>query len=224
MIDEMAYLLEEKTRKLENACRKINELQTKNLRLSVDNSRLIEDSIKAREILTRQAEMDVERDDLRRRLYDAELLIELMKDERYRANEKYESLYRHYKLGNELYLAENLRAEKMKTALRDIKINADIGDMLGSRNSTLLVWIRDTAEAALRTAEETNHGTHAKQFPNAVNADGDGDILFDIEASLRAKTEDMKRLLESQTLSPELASIGRVLVRLAEKSLGEVEE
>ena len=71
----------------------------------------------------------------------------------------------------------------------------------------------DTAEAALRTAEESSvvgliDGTPAKQFPNAANADGDLDILFDIEASLRAKTEDMKSVLESQPFSPELVTLG----------------
>lgn len=65
--------------------------------------------------------------------------------------------------------------------------------------------------------------TPAKQPEDSANADGDRDILFDIEASLRAKTEDMKSLLESQPLSPELAALGRELVRLAEKRLGEVE-
>lgn len=66
-------------------------------------------------------------------------------------------------------------------------------------------------------------GTPAKQSEDSANTDEDGDILNDIKTSLRAKTEDMKRLLESQTLSPELAAFGRELVRLAEKRLGEVE-
>ena len=82
--------------------------------------------------------------------------------------------------------------------------------------------------AALRTAEESSvvDRTPAKQFPNAENADVDGVVVIDIEASLHAQTEAMKRLLESQPLSPELAALGRELVRLAElaeKSLGEVE-
>ena len=74
-----------------------------------------------------------------------------------------------------------------------------------------MVWLMERverAEAALRTAEESSvvDGTPAKQSQNAENADGDGDILNDIETSLRAKTDGMKRLLESQTLSPELAA------------------
>ena len=109
-----------------------------------------------------------------------------------------------------------LLIEKLKEEVKELNFSVALHD----RN------------AALRTAEDSSvvgliDSTPAKQFPNAENADGYDDILFDIEASRRAKTEVMKRLLESQTLSPELASLGRELVRLAElaeKSLGEVTE
>ena len=77
-----------------------------------------------------------------------------------------------------------------------------------------------------RTTEESSvvgliDSTPAKQQEDSSNADGDEVLVIDIEASLHAQTEAMKRLLESQPLSPELAALGRELVRLAEKSLGE---
>jgi hypothetical protein len=115
-----------------------------------------------------------ERDDLKRRLENAELLI-----------------------------------EKLKEEVKELNFSVALHD----RN------------AALRTAEESSAvDTPAKQPEDSANAYGDGDILNDIKTSLRAKTEVMKSLLESQTLSPELAAFGRELVRLAEKSLGEVTE
>ncbi len=103
-----------------------------------------------------------------------------------------------------------LLIEKLKEEVKELNFSVALHD----RN------------AALRTAEESSvvGRTPAKQPEDSANADGDGDILNDIETSLRAKTDGMKRLLESQTLSPELAALGRELVRLAEKSLGEVEE
>lgn len=116
------------------------------------------------------------------------------------------------------------RAEAVKdsltTALRDIKKNVD------DWNLQDYVTIRRLVNAALRTAEDSSvvDSTPAKQPEDSANADGDWDILNDIETSLRGKTDGMKRLLESQTLSPELAALGRELVRLAEKSLGEVTE
>ena len=48
------------------------------------------------------------------------MLVWLM-DEVDRANGKYEGLYQHYKLGDDLYLAENLRAEKLQDALLQIR-------------------------------------------------------------------------------------------------------
>jgi len=111
----------------------------------------------------------------------------------------------------------------LTSALRDIKKNVD------DWNLQDYVTIRRLVNAALRTAEDSSvvgliDGTPAKQPDDSSNTDGDWDILNDIETSLRAKTDGMKRLLESQTLSPELAALGRELVRLAEKSLGEVTE
>ena len=113
--------------------------------------------------------------------------------------------------------------ESLTSALRDIKKNVD------DWNLQDYVTIRRLVNAALRTAEESSvvGRTPAKQFPNAENADVDGVVVIDIEASLHAQTEAMKRMLESQPLSPELAALGRELVRLAElaeKSLGEVTE
>lgn len=45
-----------------------------------------------------------------------------------------------------------------------------------------------------------------------------------IEKKLSQQVEDIKKAISSPTMSPELASIGRELVRLAEKRLGEVTE
>ena len=100
---------------------------------------------------------------------------------------------------------------------------SDLRRRLG--NAELLIE-RLKTETAIRTAEDSSavDSTPAKQSPNAENADEDGVVVIDIEATLHAKTEAMKRLLESQTLSPELAALGRELVRLAEKSLEEVTE
>ena len=93
--------------------------------------------------------------------------------------------------------------ESLTTALREIEEIAE------DRNLIAFKQICDIAK---------------KQQEDSANTDGDWDILNDIETNLRAKTDGMKRLLESQTLSPELAALGRELVRLAEKSLGEVTE
>lgn len=117
----MKYTLDEVTEKLERACRRIDELQGKNLRLSERNSALLEESIKAQEILTSQSVANEERDDLERRLQNAELLIERMKDELSRAKGKEECLYQDFKKGNALYLAENLRVEKLRMALWEIR-------------------------------------------------------------------------------------------------------
>ncbi len=185
---------------------------------------------------------------LDKRLANAELLIEKLKEEvkelnfsvalHDRAAEKARAIWEeaHPDKAPEWLCREDLmvwlierveRADAVKesltSALRDIKKNVD------DWNLQDYVTIRRLVNAALRTAEDSSvvgliDSTPAKQFPNAVNADGDWDILNDIETSLRAKTEVMKSLLESQTLSPELAALGRELVRLAEKSLGEVEE
>ena len=197
-----------------------------------------------------EAEMSYLLEEKTRKLENAEMLIEKLKEEVGhweedfamfdRAHEKAIDLWRkeHPDAGytpdmsdlNEWLVGRLEKAEAVKesltSALRDIKKNVD------DWNLQDYVTIRRLVNAALRTAEDSSvvgliDSTPAKQFPNAVNADGYEDILFDIEASLRAKTEVMKRLLESQTLSPELAALGRELVRLAElaeKSLGEVGE
>jgi GGDEF domain-containing protein len=188
-----------------------------------------------------------ERDDLRRKLENAEMLIERLKREvkeldfsvalHDRSVEKARAIWEEAHPDAEfmpcrtdlmVWLIERVeRAEAVKesltSALRDIKKNVD------DWNLQDYVTIRRIVNAALRTAEESSvvgliDGTHAKQSPNAANSDGDWDILNDIETSLRAKTDGMKRILESQPLSPELAALGRELVRLAENSLEEVEE
>lgn len=132
-----------------------------------------------------------ERDDLKRRLENAELLIERLK--------------------------------------REIK-ELDFSVALHERN------------AALRTAEESSvvDRTPAKQPDDSSNTDGDGDSVIDdnhlqveldcealrelIEKKLSQRVENIKKVISSPTLSPELAALGRELVRLAEKSLEEVEE
>ena len=107
------------------------------------------------------------------------------------------------------------RAEAVKdsltSALKEIKKNVD------DWNLQDYVTIRRLVNAALRIAEESSV---VKQQEDSANTNRDWDSVIDIEASLRAKTDGMKRLLESQTLSPELAALGRELVRLAEKRLG----
>ena len=121
--------------------------------------------------------------------------------------------------------------ESLKSALVKISgFSAYWKCLRGNEEAWENVWnIATDALISLRTAEDSSavgliDSTPAKQQEDSANTDGDWDILNDIETSLRAKTDGMKRLLESQTLSPELAALGRELVRLAEKSLGEVEE
>ena len=92
----MKYTLDEVTEKLERACRRIDELQEKNLRLAEKNNSLIKDSIKAQEILTNESAAYDEREDLKRRLQNAELLIERMKDELSLAKGKEECLYQNF--------------------------------------------------------------------------------------------------------------------------------
>jgi len=99
-----------------------------------------------------------ERDDFKRRLENAELLNEWIVGRVERAEAAKESL---------------------TSALRDIKKNVD------DWNLQDYVTIRRLVNAALRTAEESSvvgliDSTPAKQFPNAVNADGDWDILKDM--------------------------------------------
>ena len=187
---EMSYLLEEKTRKLENAEMLIEKLkeEVKELNFSVA---LHDRAAKKARAIWEEAHPDAEFMPGR-----TELMVWLV--------ERVER-------------AEAVK-ESLTSALREIE------EIAADRNLYDFKQICDIANAALRTAEESSvvgliDSTPAKQSSNAVNADGDGDILNDIETSLRAKTEVMKRLLESQTLSPELAAFGRELVRLAEKSL-----
>lgn len=219
----MKYTLDEVTEKLERACRRIDELQEKNLRLAEKNNSLIKDSIKAQEILTSQSVADEERDDLKRRLQNAELCIELMKDERYRANEKYEALYRHYKLGNDLYLAENLRAEKLQAALLNIADNAAHWDTGCGPDTSAFGWIHDTAEAALSSIN--NQSASQPEIP--AEADGDEDSVIDdlTRQTLRMAIDDMKQTLKDcHHVSKEWADMIRQVIRLWEKKLEEAEE
>ena len=154
-----------------------------------------------------------ERNDLKRRLENAEMLIEKLKG-----------------LTERVERAEAVK-ESLKASLMEISgFSAYWKCLRGNEEAWENVWnIATDALISLRTTEESSvvgliDGTPAKQPEDSANADGDWDILNDIETSLRAKTEVMKRMLESQTLSPELAALGRELVRLAEKSLEEVEE
>ena len=201
---EMSYLLEEKTRKLENAEMLIERLkrEVKELNFSVAlHDRAAE---KARAIWE-EAHPDAEFMPGR-----TELMVWLM--------ERVER-------------AEAVK-ESLTSALKEICVHTAHWKTVENGKGSAFAWVWQTASTALRTAEESSvvgliDSTPAKQFPNAENADVDGVVVIDIEASLHAQTEAMKRLLESQPLSPELAALGRELVRLAElaeKSLGEVEE
>lgn len=224
----MKYTLDEVTEKLERACRRIDELQEKNLRLAEKNNSLIKDSIKAQEILTSQSVADDEREDLKRRLQNAELFIELMKDERQRANEKYEALYRHYKLGNDLYLAENLRAEKLQAALLNIADNAAHWDTGCGPDASAFGWIRETAEAALRTTEESSGvGSVPKADPAGETEKPDGyETISDLtRKTIRAGIEDLRETLrDCPHISKEWADMIRQVIRLWEKKLEEAEE
>ena len=152
---------------------------------------------------------------------------------------------------NSSLLKEQIQAqaiiEKQKNVVKEwIVVQDDISTTAIKRNSILAVYqnrnmdetfvcttngkeflIRLPIKTVLKLiiGEESSvvDSTPAKQPEDSANTDGDGDILNDIKTSLRAKTEVMKRLLESQPLSPELAAFGRELVRLARKRLGEVE-
>ncbi len=194
-----------------------------------------------------------ERDDLKRKLANAEMLIERLKREvkeldfsvalHDRAAEKASAIWEEAHPDAEfmpgrtelmVWLTERVeRAEAVKesltSALKEICVHTAHWKTVENGKGRAFAWVWQTASTALRTAEDSSvvgliDGKHAKQPEDSANTDGDGDILNDIETSLRAKTEVMKRMLESQTLSPELAALGRELVRLAEKSLGEVEE
>ena len=161
-----------------------------------------------------------ERDDLRAKLNRAEMLIDRLTEENHQM----------VWLMDRVERAEAVK-ESLKASLMEISgFSAYWKCLRGNEEAWENVWnIATDALISLRTAEESSvvgliDGKHAKQPEDSANTDGDGDILNDIETSLRAKTDGMKRLLESQTLSPELAALGRELVRLAEKSLGEVTE
>lgn len=200
---EMSYLLEEKTRKLENAEMLIERLkrEVKELNFSVA---LHERSVEKARAIWEEAHPDAE--------------------------------FMPGMTGLMAWLTDRVeRAEAVKESLTSalVKISgfsAYWKCLRGNEEAWENVWnIATDALISIRTAEDSSvvgliDGTHAKQSPNAANYDGDWDILNDIETSLRAKTDGMKRILESQPLSPELAALGRELVRLAEKSLGEVTE
>ena len=161
-----------------------------------------------------------ERDDLRAKLNRAEMLIDRLTEENHQM----------------VWLTERVeRAEAVKESLKASLVEISVFSaywkcLRGNEEAWENVWnIATDALISLRTAEESSvvrliDGTPAKQPEDSADADGDGVVVIDIEASLHAQTEAMKRLLESQPLSPELAALGRELVRLAEKSLGEVEE
>ena len=118
-----------------------------------------------------------------------------------------------------------LLIEKLKEEVKELNFSVALHD----RN------------VALRTAEESSvvDRTPAKQPDDSSNTDGDGDSVIDdnhlqveldcealrelIEKKLSQRVENIKKAISSPTLSPELAARGRELVRLAEKSLGEVE-
>ena len=200
---EEGYLLEEKTRKLENAEMLIERLkrEVKELDFSVA---LHDRSVEKARAIWEEAHPDAEFMPGR-----TELMVWLM---------------------DRVERAEAVK-ESLKASLMEISgFSAYWKCLRGNEEAWENVWnIATDALISLRTAEESSvvgliDSTHAKQPEDSANTDGDGDILNDIETSLRAKTDGMKRLLESQTLSPELAALGRELVRLAEKSLGEVTE
>ena len=161
-----------------------------------------------------------ERDDLRAKLNRAAMLIDRLTEENHQM----------VWLTDRVERAEAVKESLTSALVKIIGFSAYWKCLRGNEEAWENVWnIATDALISLRTAEESSvvgliDSTPAKQFPNAVNADGYEDILFDIEPSLHAQTEDMKSLLESQSLSPELAALGRELVRLAEKSLGEVTE
>lgn len=147
-----------------------------------------------------------ERDDLRRRLENAEMLIEKLKEEVGhwehdfamfdRAHEKAINLWRkeHPDAGytpdmsdlNEWMVGRVERAEAVKesltSALRDIKKNVD------DWNLQDYVTIRRLVNAALRTAEDSSvvgliDSTPAKQPKYSKNADEDVESLIDEEVT-----------------------------------------
>jgi len=102
-----------------------------------------------------------ERDDFKRRLENAELLNERIVGRVER---------------------DEAAKESLTSALIDIKKNVD------DWNLQDYVTIRRIVNAALRTAEESSvvgliDSTHAKQSPNADNADGDWDSVIDEEVT-----------------------------------------
>ena len=111
-----------------------------------------------------------ERDDFKRRLENAEMLIEKLKG-----------------LTDRVERAEAVK-ESLTSALRDIKKNVD------DWNLQDYVTIRRLVNAAIQTAEESSvvgliDSTHAKQSPNAANADGDGDSVIDEEGGGMTRLE-----------------------------------
>ncbi len=162
-LPEAGYLLEEKTRKLENA-----------------------------ELLIEHLKREVKELDFSVALHDraAKKALELWKEAHPETADVWPSdcVLMAWLMNN--LTREWERVEVLRAALQDLKKHASHE------------WIRNTAEAALRTTEESSviDNSPAKQPEDGAEADGDGDSVID-----------------DNPLQVEL-------VRLAEKSLGEVEE
>ena len=151
---------------------------------------------------------------------DNHLQVELDREKR-----KNEALYRDFKGANDLYLAENLRAEKFQDALLRIRHLLWKDLSLHDKGSlyALLLHVFSIAYKALKVEDSIDEAA-AGQQKNTAGELSDCEALRElIEKKLSQRVENIKKAISSPTLSPELAALGRELVRLAEKSLGEVE-
>lgn len=214
---EMTYLLEEQARKLENAEMLIERLKREVMALSFSVELHDRAAEKAR-ALWAEAHPDKAPEWLRRE----DLMVWLM---------------------DRVERAEAVK-KSLTSALVEISgFSAYWKCLRGNEEAWENVWnIATDALISLRTAEESSvvDSTPAKQPDDSSNTDGDGDSVIDdnhmqveldceallelIEKKLSQRVENIKKAISSPTLSPELAAIGRELVRLAEMSLGEVEE
>ena len=157
-----------------------------------------------------EAEMSYLLEEKTRKLENAEMLIEKLKEEVGhweedfamfdRAHEKAIDLWRkkHPDAGytpdmsdlNEWMVRRVERAEAVKesltSALKEICVHTAHWKTVENGKGRAFAWVWQTASTALRTAEESSvvgliDSTHAKQPEDSANTDGDGDSVIDEE-------------------------------------------
>lgn len=155
--EEMAILLEEQARRiatLQESLRQVGRIHPNEAVILQEIKKVVD-----------------ERDDLRRRLENAEMLIEKLKEEVGHWEHDFAMFDRAHEKAINLWRKEH----------PDAGYTPDMSDL----NEWMVVRL-EKAESALRTAEESSvvdliDSTPAKQSPNAADADGDGDSVIDEE-------------------------------------------